>query len=211
MTSCRLRPLPLALNTLFIFFCLTSLAQSEVRVRSPETAGTTKSGHTLRVVKKCISKCRHMADRRQCKERCQKRLLTKIKSKDCCKMPAVRCLACQAKVSIADYCAQRPETNGCAPPKAEKPECCEDAFATCIACQTGKTINEVCRDKPKLPGCSGAINHPCCREPKAQCVACNLGITVAYFCKDHPDSDGCPKKTTPTVEPKSDKSQYIVK
>ncbi|MEE2757439.1 MAG: hypothetical protein VYA30_12360 [Myxococcota bacterium] len=137
--------------------------------------------------------------------------MTKIKSKECCKIPAVRCLACQAKVSIADYCAQRPETSGCAPPEKEKPDCCKDEFATCLACQKGTTINVICRDNPKLPGCSGAINHPCCREAKAQCVACNLGITVAYFCKDHPDAEGCPKKTSPSVEPSPDKSKYIVK
>ena len=211
MNSRRLRPFLLATTSLFFIALLTCLSQAEIRVRTPKTDGATKSSHTLRIVKKCISKCRRVPNRRACKDRCRKRLMTKIKSKECCKIPAVRCLACQAKVSIADYCAQRPETSGCAPPEKEKPDCCKDEFATCLACQKGTTINVICRDNPKLPGCSGAINHPCCREAKAQCVACNLGITVAYFCKDHPDAEGCPKKTSPSVEPSPDKSKYIVK
>merc|ERR1719277_1450118 len=71
-----------------------------------------------------------------------------VKQKECCFAATAECLACAADTSIAEYCAERPDTVGC-----ENNACCRAATAKCLACAAAMSEAEYCVHHPDTVGC----------------------------------------------------------
>merc|ERR1719330_1126365 len=72
----------------------------------------------------------------------------------CCTDETIECTACSYDKTVAELCAEHPDTAGCpeeaAPPA---PTCCTDETAECIACSYDKTVAELCAEHPDTAGC----------------------------------------------------------
>ena len=125
----------------------------------------------------------------------------------CCLAMVAECFACEAGISIEEYCENNPNVDGCepyAPLEPDEPDepigCCLAMTAECLACQAGVSVEEYCVDNPSVVGCEPySPTEPeepdepigCCLAMTAECLACQAGISIEEYCTDNPNVDGC--------------------
>ena len=119
------------LSLLFCFLAPVTYAQSG----SGAPSGDAKL--SLKQRKQCKRKCQKSADPRACVKRCAAQLKKTGTEVGCCKAQLARCLACQKKQSVMEYCAQYPDTRGC--PK--------------LSGQTKTSSGSACAKDPQAKGC----------------------------------------------------------
>merc|ERR1740121_3193869 len=88
--------------------------------------------------------------------------------KPCCRALTADCLACSAKQTVEEYCAENPDTVGCSQP------CCRALTADCLACSAGQTVGEYCAESPDTVGCSEDLLQVVAKRHET----CNVGDHV---------------------------------
>lgn len=83
----------------------------------------------------------------------------------CCRANTAECNACNARMTIADYCAN--PANAAVVGCVARP-CCMAYNAECNACSAGITIAQYCPDNTNVPGCE-AYAIPCQEGASVQC------------------------------------------
>eukprot|EP00038_Savillea_parva_P009662 m.184998 g.184998 ORF g.184998 m.184998 type:complete len:574 (+) comp16306_c0_seq1:385-2106(+) len=93
-----------------------------------------------------------------------------VGGRDCCKGLVASCLACQAGVTVGEYCVLHPEAVGCEAytkgkaDETEPPMCCQAETAVCKACRSGIAVTELCLADPETPGCDVDPNFQATEE-----------------------------------------------
>ncbi len=116
----------------------------------------------------------------------------------CCQAEIASCKACQAGVSIQQYCAWYPHTVGCRrPPQtacdyrdparryvARSQEQCSRIRFQCTPDTTPFFDECGC-------GCEAETPRACCEALTASCMACSAGMTIEQYCLRYPRTQGC--------------------
>merc|ERR1711970_500705 len=75
----------------------------------------------------------------------------------CCKAMIASCLACDKKMTVPEYCAMNPKTQGCdtkdSKNSTDTTMCCMAMTASCMSCQQKMTVEDFCAKNPKTQGC----------------------------------------------------------
>merc|ERR1719223_637036 len=126
----------------------------------------------------------------------------------CCQAETAGCKACAAAVTIDEYCATNPSTQGCPVECGDGSELFCKSFVQCFGeedyplvvdgCFTSECVNkftcELSAVKPPFPG-STEPDPPatrCCQAETAGCKACAANVSVFDYCAYHgPSIPGC--------------------